>query len=320
MRKIRIVVLFYVVLSLFLFAPFVYPISAYIRPGRMTLDVCIYRQGKTIVGGYFEFKNLDDEDVHVTLEPSITLLNKMSLAETEFDLAPGETKSVYFEITLYSLGTYTGSLMATFTLVGDISLSTSISADIVVKALCYSDTTTTVPPTTTIPWVCREYGEECSSDSDCCVGICEESTVCIRKTIQGVCLGYKTTHACIEKATPTTTTTTTTTTSQTTTPTTTTTVTTTSQCETRCKLAIGSKCYIWLNPCSSSKTIPATTTTVATTSTIPATTTTVVTTIPGCLSSGSTCGSNEDCCSNSCVRRCVQLFGASCAKYAKACD
>ena len=305
---------------------------ATVRPAKMYFDVLLNPSGPTYVEGDIYVKNKDTTPEHIELEKSMTFLNKMTLSQESFDLAPGEERAVHFIVKIYNMGIYSGHITVKFSTIGGYSLTTSVDADITIRANGYSTTTSTTRPTTsittTIP-ACKQLDGLCTQNSDCCSGSCELTTYCSVRSIHGICQAYRTGYVCVPGGSTTTTvpTTTTTTVSTSTTIVTTTTLgclsknqvcsSNTDCCSGNCQetkictsMTIHGIClsYRISKVCIDGSTTT-TPTTIPTTTTSVVTTIPVTTTIPGCLTSDKTCSLNSDCCSGNCK------YSNVCAQY-----
>jgi len=306
---------------------------ATVRPAKMYFDVYLNPSGPTYVEGDIYVKNKDTTPEHIELEKSMTFLNKMTLSQESFDLAPGEERAVHFIVKIYNLGTYSGHITVKFSTIGGYSLTTSVDADITIRANGYSTSTSTTRPTTsittTIP-TCKKLDYLCTQNSDCCSGSCELTTYCSIRSIHGICQAYRTGYACVPGGS---TTTTTPTTTPTTVLTSTTIVTTTTPicilskdkpctqnsdcCSGICQeskictsMTIHGIClsYRICKVCADGSTTTTPTTTPTTTTSVITTVQSTTTTISGCFTTGQTCSSNGNCCSQNCQysRFCVQ--------------
>ena len=102
-----------ILVVLFLIVPLVCALTASIDKPRMVLY-------KNITGSELEFQNsvivnnVNDKDISISISPSGDWKNKMVIDEQEFVLGEGETKEVFYTVTITEPGYYRGDVLVKF--------------------------------------------------------------------------------------------------------------------------------------------------------------------------------------------------------------
>jgi len=132
-------------------------ITTWIRPARMIIYENVTQGHTKYVTASIFVKNVNTGEIRVELRPTGDLDGITTLSESVVTLSPGEEREINFTVAVNTLKTmFSGGIAANF-ISGGISVGST--------AEVYIYVTITEEP-------CKESGEPCTFDDDCCSGVC----------------------------------------------------------------------------------------------------------------------------------------------------